>query len=128
MEETVVCNITVAFIRKPGRFGRVYENAKRWCEDCNNVYIGRSSPMIIEGSRIPASIWANPFKPEDYQTRKECLDAYFFYIIDKIKRENLFNKLMLLKGKTLGCYCKPDTCHGDILVYLINNPQLIYMT
>ena len=25
------------------------------------------------------------------------------------------DKLYKLKGKTLGCYCKPKRCHGDFL-------------
>ena len=25
-----------------------------------------------------------------------------------------------LKGKTLGCFCKPKSCHGDVLVELAN--------
>lgn len=26
---------------------------------------------------------------------------------------------MELEGKNLGCWCKPEACHGDILVELI---------
>jgi hypothetical protein len=124
--ETKVCNIKVEFLRKPNRYGRTYDNAKRWCEDCNNVYIGRTSPMIVGGSRIKASIWANPFNLKDYSTRKECLDAYYSYIVNKIKSENLISELMKLKGKTLGCYCSPEQCHGDVLIYLINIIQVTY--
>jgi hypothetical protein len=31
----------------------------------------------------------------------------------------MVNKLLKLKGKKLGCWCKPDKCHGDILLKLI---------
>jgi hypothetical protein len=30
------------------------------------------------------------------------------------------NQLIKLKGKNLGCWCKPDKCHGDILLEIIN--------
>ena len=30
------------------------------------------------------------------------------------------NDLDELKGKTLGCWCKPNNCHGDILIELAN--------
>ena len=30
------------------------------------------------------------------------------------------DSLLELKGKTLGCWCKPEDCHGDILVYELN--------
>lgn len=26
-----------------------------------------------------------------------------------------------MKGKILGCFCKPKSCHGDILVELVEN-------
>ena len=26
-----------------------------------------------------------------------------------------------LKGKKLGCWCKPECCHGDVLVELLMN-------
>lgn len=25
-----------------------------------------------------------------------------------------------LDGKILGCFCKPDKCHGDVLIKLLN--------
>ena len=30
-------------------------------------------------------------------------------------------KLKKLRGKRLGCHCKPEPCHGDILVEYINS-------
>jgi len=29
-----------------------------------------------------------------------------------------------LKGKRLGCFCKPKLCHGDVLVELINDMDI----
>lgn len=28
-----------------------------------------------------------------------------------------------LKGKTLGCWCKPNPCHGDVLLTLLKEEQ-----
>jgi hypothetical protein len=28
-----------------------------------------------------------------------------------------------LKGKTLGCFCKPEACHGDVIAEYLNNLQ-----
>lgn len=36
-----------------------------------------------------------------------------------MKNEELLQQLPELKGKTLGCWCKPGKCHGDILLELI---------
>ncbi|MFD1444291.1 DUF4326 domain-containing protein [Thermoactinomyces vulgaris] len=29
-----------------------------------------------------------------------------------------------MKGKVLGCFCKPRACHGDILVELVENSEM----
>lgn len=39
--------------------------------------------------------------------------------MEKITKDDLLK----LNGKTLGCWCKPDACHGDILIELINSIQ-----
>jgi hypothetical protein len=33
-------------------------------------------------------------------------------------RPELLAQLSELRGKTLGCYCKPEACHGDVLADL----------
>jgi hypothetical protein len=30
-----------------------------------------------------------------------------------------------LEGKTLGCFCKPEPCHGDVLLELLTQKKLI---
>lgn len=72
-----------------------------------DVYIGRPSK------------WGNPYIIGKDGTREEVLDKYSEYILN--------NSLLLsqakieLKGKKLGCYCKPKACHGDILANIVNN-------
>jgi hypothetical protein len=29
-----------------------------------------------------------------------------------------------LEGKTLGCFCKPKPCHGDVLLELLSQKKL----
>jgi hypothetical protein len=62
-----------------------------------------------------ASKWANPFKVEDHG-RDGCIQKYKEYILGN---EELMKDLLSLKGKTLGCWCKPEACHGDVLVELV---------
>jgi len=70
-----------------------------------NVYIGRGT------------VWGNPFKIGKDGTRKEVLDKYEKWVVTQPK---IIESLHLLKGKILGCWCKPYPCHGDILVRLID--------
>ena len=79
-----------------------------------DIYIGRGS------------IWGNPFWPDnrpytgDHKVTlvpdAEVLPRYEQWVRD---RPSLMEKLRTLKGKRLGCYCKPKPCHGDVLVKLI---------
>lgn len=71
----------------------------------HDVYIGRPS------------IWGNPFEIGRDGTREEVINKYRTWIAE---RPLLIAKLPELKGKTLGCWCAPQACHGDVLAELAN--------
>lgn len=79
-----------------------------------DVYIGRANRHRgLEGSPF-----ANPFSIGKL-TREEVLTHYREYIT---KRPDLIEQARrTLRGKRLGCWCKPEGCHGDVLVELIEN-------
>lgn len=98
-----------------------YKNLKEWMADSNNVYIGRAGIVFIDGERFPkhASPFANPFKVGEV-TRDQVLMEYEKYILNQLKiSSGLRTELLKLKGKRLGCWCKPDPCHGDILIKIV---------
>ena len=68
------------------------------------------------------SKWGNPFKPKksNKYSLKKCLERYEDYIR---KNPDLFNAVMELEGKEIGCWCKPSLCHGDILIKLFKEKQ-----
>ena len=73
-----------------------------------DVYIGRGS------------IWGNPYKIGEDGTREEVIEKYRTYITNRLLIEGeLVVQLLALDGKRLSCYCKPEACHGDVLVELI---------
>lgn len=117
INHTQVVNVSVKNIRPE------YSNLHQWILDKdNNIYIGRSRVVFIDGIRYPFenSIWSNPYKINDTQSREQVLELYYEYIKKKIEKEpTLIDELIKLKGKKLGCWCKPDKCHGDILLDLI---------
>lgn len=114
--ETTLIKVTVANIRPE------YQNLHYWRLDKNNVYIGRKGVVFIDGVRYPLenSPWCNPYKISTTLDRDQCIEKYRKYIIEKIEKENLQQELLKLKGKTLGCWCSPEPCHGDVLIDLIN--------
>ena len=69
-----------------------------------DVYIGRPSK------------WGNPYKIGPDGSRAEVLSKYTEYII----HSQVIMDIDELTGKTLGCWCKPLLCHGDVLLELAN--------
>lgn len=64
-----------------------------------------------------SSLYGNPYRIGRDGTREEVIEKYKKYFYDKIERNHDFRKSVLyLKGKILGCYCKPLNCHCDIIV------------
>lgn len=105
-----VVNVNVNSIRPK------YNNFQEWQNDPNNIYIGRNVFYV----KAPLSKWHNPY-PEKKYGREESIRMYKDYITSKLERdESLRKELLTLKDKNLGCWCKPESCHGDILVELIN--------
>lgn len=111
-----VINCRVKYIRPK------YHNLKEWMEDPNNVYIGRAGIVFIDGKRFPpsASPFANPYKVGRDGSLSEILIKYEEYIRKKLEKDSeLREELLSLDGKTLGCWCAPDPCHGDILIRIL---------
>lgn len=109
-------NVKVAHIRPE------YKDLREWMSDSNNVYIGRGGIVFIDKERYPkqASVWANPYKVPAGETNNNTVTKYEEHIRAKLEADpDLMEELMSLRGKTLGCWCKPKACHGDVLVRII---------
>lgn len=78
------------------------------CESFD-VFIGRPSK------------WGNPFKIGIDGSRGEVVEKYEEWIRSK---PELLKALPELKGKRLGCYCKPLPCHGDVLLKLLKEVDI----
>jgi hypothetical protein len=90
-----------------------YNDFEDWATlDVNNLYIGRNMNYYVNGTY--KSKWHNPFSIKKYGEEKS-LELFEDYILKNI---DLMNDLHELEGKTLGCWCKPEKCHGDILIKL----------
>ena len=72
-----------------------------------DVYIGRPSK------------WGNPFVIGRDGNREQVIEKYRAYVLANppllaaVKPE--------LKGKVLGCWCAPQSCHGDVLAELADS-------
>ena len=77
-----------------------------------DIYIGRPSE------------WGNPYShrasrvvKKNCETREQAIEYYKRYLWEEIKKGKIsLESLAELDGKTLGCWCSPKACHGDILL------------
>lgn len=75
--------------------------------DACDVSIMRPSPL------------GNPFHIGIHGTRDEVCDLFEKYAKMKMREDPKYRELVRsLKGKRLGCCCKPKRCHGDTLARL----------
>ena len=81
-----------------------------------DVYIGRGSK------------WGNPYSHKDgtkalYKAtdREDSIQKYRQHLFLQIKNKEItIEDLKELNGKVLGCFCKPQSCHGDVIVSAVN--------
>ena len=110
MSDTIVINIK-----------RKHPDLNEWRRNGRYVYIGRPS------------VYGNPFSHYGYlsnviivPTQAAAVEAYRQWVrgekwqhVEPTRRKTLLKLLVNLRGKVLGCYCKPGPCHGDVLLELL---------
>lgn len=77
-----------------------------------DVYIGRPSK------------WGNPYSHKQgtkarylVASRDEAIKAYKRHLWDQINSGAInLEELAALSGKTLGCWCHPKPCHGEVIL------------
>lgn len=79
-----------------------------------DIYIGRPSKWGNPFTHLSDSTHAKYIK----SSRKDAIEAYREYILEG-EGKHLLDDLDELEGKTLGCWCKPKSCHGDILLEIL---------
>ena len=83
-----------------------------------DIYIGRGSkwgcPFTIIKDRPTLA-------KEIVDTKEEALAKYKEHVLAS---PELMESLHELEGKTLGCFCKPEKCHGDVLLELLTQRKL----
>ena len=84
-----------------------------------DVYVGRGRcPRTGAAGR-----WGNPFshRPSGHDvirvaTREEAIERYRAWLWAQIEAGRVeLAELVALHGRTLGCWCAPESCHGEVL-------------
>ena len=86
-------------------------------DDGYDVYIGRAG-------HGEDGYWGNPVRlyeqcswcDDIHITKGSTLKCFKLYFDKRLEEDPEFKRRTIkLKGKVLGCFCKPDKCHGDII-------------
>jgi Domain of unknown function (DUF4326) len=85
--------------------------------DPYDVYIGRAghgmsgyfgNPFVL-GPRIPRA------------KQMGVLESYRGWFLHRVETNKEFRaRVLALRGKRLGCFCKPGWCHGDVMAEWID--------
>lgn len=74
------------------------------------VYVGRPSK------------WGNSYKISPTLNRAECIAAYKMWLNYHVDGKKIRDAAKIeLRGKHLVCWCKPHSCHADILLEIANS-------
>ena len=84
----------------------------------------KKAPYDVYVGRGRGSKWGNPFSHKKgtlarftVATRDEAVAKSREWIMTQ---QHLLDDIHELRGKTLGCWCAPQACHGDVLKELAN--------
>eukprot|EP00420_Gonyaulax_spinifera_P034672 CAMPEP_0197877782 /NCGR_PEP_ID=MMETSP1439-20131203/6373_1 /TAXON_ID=66791 /ORGANISM="Gonyaulax spinifera, Strain CCMP409" /LENGTH=198 /DNA_ID=CAMNT_0043497153 /DNA_START=59 /DNA_END=655 /DNA_ORIENTATION=- len=128
-EEAAPVSVKVAALRNAG-----YADLESWLSDTGqNLYVGRRGRIFIHtvGEEKPrifhyaSSKWQNPFTVGKDGTREEVCAKFRTALLDSTLTDPadgkpLKEKLAELRGLRLGCWCKPEACHADVLAEVCN--------
>lgn len=91
-----------------------------------------STPKVVHCKKEPYDIYVgrgskfgNPYSHKEgtsakwvVETREDAIRLYGEWL--RAQPELMAAVKKELKGKTLGCWCKPLACHGDVLLKIAN--------
>lgn len=93
-------------------------------EECQ-VYIGRAGHGQDGYFGNPVKKWQRCYVCKDmHRENGETIPCYRKYFEERMRDDPEFrDQVESLRGKVLGCFCKPGPCHGDVIVeYLETHP------
>ena len=103
---------TCVSVKKASLSNQGFKSFLDWSCQPGHLYIGRSMSHYIEGAE--GSKWQNTFTVKKYGLVR-CLELYE----EKVRNTpELMGAIRELEGLELGCWCKPEPCHGDVLIKL----------
>ena len=92
---------------------KTVDDIEAWLKEPSNIYIGRETNII------PGSKWGNQFELKRHNNCRPTVVRLFEKHLEN--NSELLKSIPELVGKTLGCWCTPELCHGSVLERLAGN-------
>lgn len=91
----------------------------------HDVYVGRAG-LGQDG------YWGNPIVKGQqcivcdnvHTVPSETIECFRIYFIIRLEDNEFRRRTLSLKGKRLGCFCKPRPCHGDVIAEWVNSQEI----
>lgn len=99
----------------------------------------KREPFDVNIGRLPGDChYGNPFSDKQgtlaeivVPTREEAIKCFREWLegdrwghVSPARRVWILDSLPHIKGKVLGCWCKPKPCHGDVLAELADRSEV----
>lgn len=110
-----------------GEIGSIPECIKALVKNVHNdrckVYVGRpmAAPRGARPGGHPKYGWGNPFSMGGGASRGSVIRQYTDWILAPDRAEMRLVARRDLRGKTLGCFCAPLSCHAHVLAMIANS-------
>lgn len=87
-----------------------------------NIYKERYDQYIGRAGKGQDGYYGNPFRLHPGESRGATIGRFKKYFYKRLKEDAEFKRrIHLLKGMRLGCFCKPNACHGDVIAEYLNS-------
>ncbi|GHV53437.1 hypothetical protein FACS1894181_17240 [Bacteroidia bacterium] len=90
-----------------------------------NIYASAFDVYIGRAGKGQDGYSGNPFRLRAGEDRGATIERYREYFHNRLETDPEFKRRVHeLKGRTLGCFCKPYPCHGGVIAeYPDNLPE-----
>lgn len=86
-----------------------------------NIYKESYDQYIGRAGKGQDGYFGNPFRLNAGESSGSTIERYRKYFYERLQTDPEFKKRVHdLKGKVLGCFCKPYPCHGDVITEYLN--------
>lgn len=87
-----------------------------------NLHNDKYDQYIGRAGRGQDGYYGNPFPLRQGEARGATIERYKVWFLARVDQDPEFrSRVLALRDKTLGCFCSPNACHGDVMAEWIDS-------